>query len=440
MTNNNSNQAFVDWFRDSSPYIHAFRGRTFVVVFGGEIIAEQKFLPLAHDIALLNSLGIRLVLVHGTRPQIEEQLALHNSALKFINGQRITDDLALTCVKQAAGTVRLEIEAMLSMGLASSPMAGAQIRVTSGNFVTAKPTGIINGIDYQHTGQVRRIDHQAISAHLDQDALVLLSPIGYSPTGEAFNLTAIEIAAETAIALHADKLICLTERPGPADMEGILLQQLTLNEARELLATQHLSTDFASVMHQLTYACKLGVRRAHMVDRHIDGALLLELFSRDGIGTMITTDIYEGTRQATIDDIGGILELITPLEQHGILVRRSRERLEIEIDEYTVVERDGKIIACAALHPYLDDHVGELACLVVHPDYWRAGYGESLLKYIENRAREQAIRQLFVLTTHAAHWFLERRFETATLGQLPIEKQSIYNYQRNSKVFVKELF
>ena len=439
MTDNNHTQAFVNWFRDSSPYIHAFRGRTFVVVFGGEVVAEQKFLALAQDIALLNSLGIRLVLVHGTRPQIEAQLALKNIALKSVNGLRITDENALDCVKQAAGTVRLEIEAMLSMGLASSPMAGAHIRVTSGNFVTAKPTGIINGIDYQHTGEVRRIDHQAISTHLDLGALVLLSPIGYSPTGEAFNLTAIEIATEAAIALHADKLICLTERPGPADIDGVLLRQLTLNEARELLATQHLSTDFAAVMHQLTHACRHGVRRAHLVDRHIDGALLLELFSRDGIGTMITTDIYEGTRQASIDDVGGILELITPLEQHGVLVRRSRERLEMEIDQYTVVERDGKIIACAALHPYLDDHVGELACLVVHQVYWRSGYGESLLRYIENRAREQLIKQLFVLTTHAAHWFLERGFEMAVLGQLPIEKQSIYNYQRNAKVFVKNL-
>jgi amino-acid N-acetyltransferase len=352
---------------------------------------------------------------------------------------RITDEIALQGVKQAAGTVRLEIEAILSMGLASSPMAGAKIRVTSGNFVTAKPIGIRNGIDYQHTGEVRRIDHQAIREHLDQGALVLLSPVGYSPTGESFNLTAIEIATETAVALKADKLICLTERPGPADQNGTLLRQLTLNEARELLATQHLSTDFTAVMHLLTHACKQGVRRAHMVDRHIDGALLLELFSRDGIGTMITTDIYEGTRQATIDDLGGILELITPLEQHGVLVRRSREHLEVEIDQFTVVERDGKIIACAALHPYPDDHVGELACLVVHQDYWRSGYGESLLKYIENRAREQQIRQLFVLTTHAAHWFQERGFEAAQLRQLPIERQSLYNYQRNSKVFIKPL-
>lgn len=439
MTDRSQAQAFVNWFRDSSPYIHAFRGRTFVVVFGGEVIAEQKFMSLAHDIALLNSLGIRLVLVHGTRPQIEQQLAFHNAELKFIDGLRITDEIALECVKRAAGTVRLEIEAMLSMGLASSPMAGAKIRVTSGNFVTAKPTGIRNGIDFQHTGEVRRIDDQAISRHLDQGALVLLSPVGYSPTGEAFNLTAIEIATETAIALRADKLICLTERPGPADREGTLLRQLTLNEARELLATQHLSTDFTGVMHQLTRACKQGVRRAHLVDRHIDGALLLELFSRDGIGTMITTDIYEGTRQANIDDLGGILELISPMEQHGILVRRSRERLEMEIDQFTVVERDGKVIACAALHPYPNDHVGELACLVVHQDYWRSGYGESLLKYIENRAREQHIRRLFVLTTHAAHWFQERGFDTAELRQLPIEKQSIYNYQRNSKVFVKPL-
>lgn len=439
MTDKTDPQQFVSWFRDSSPYIHAFRGRTFVIVFGGEVIAEQQFTTLAQDIALLNSLGIRLVLVHGTRPQIEQKLTAQGAALRFAHGLRITDVAALECVKQAAGAVRLEIEAQLSMGLASSPMAGARIRVTSGNFVTARPVGVRHGIDYLNTGEVRRIDDQAISQHLDQDAIVLLSPVGYSPTGEAFNLTAIEIAAEVASSLHADKLICLTERPGPADNQGSLLRQLTLNEADELLATQHLSTDFTDVMHQLTRACHNGVRRAHLIDRHINGALLLELFTRDGHGTMITTDIYEGTRQATIDDVGGIIELITPLEQHGILVRRSREHLEMEIDSYTVVERDGKIIACAALHPYVNDHVGELACLVVHQDYWRSGYGESLLRYIENRAREQHIKLLFVLTTHAAHWFQERGFNTTEVGQLPIERQTLYNYQRNSKVFAKTL-
>ena len=432
-------EQFVDWFRHSTPYIQAFRNRTFVLLFGGEVVAENRFTGLAHDIALLNSLGIRLVLVHGTRPQIEQHLKTRGAKLNFVNGLRVTDGEALECVKQAAGTVRLEIEALLSMGLANSPMAGARIRVTSGNFVTAKPTGIRNGVDYQHTGDVRRIDSDAIRQHLDHGSIVLLSPIGYSPTGEAFNLMALEIAAECAAALKADKLVCLTEQPGPASREGTLLRQMTLNEADDLLSTQHLPREFTAVMQQLTRACHRGVRRAHLIDRHINGALLLELFTRDGIGTMITTDIYEGTRQATIDDIGGILELITPLEQDGILVRRSREHLEMEVEQYTVVERDGMIIACAALHPYLDDKVGELACLVVHPDYWRSGYGESLLKYIENRAREKHIAHLFVLTTRAEHWFRERGFDNATLGQLPVERQTLYNYQRNSKVFLKAL-
>ena len=430
---------FVDWFRNSSPYIHAFRGRTFVLLFGGEVLAEHQFTNLAHDIALLNSLGIRLVLVHGTRPQIEQQLSIRGAALKFVNGLRITDSDALECVKQAAGAVRLEIEAMLSMGLANSPMAGAKIRVASGNFVTAKPTGIREGIDYQHTGDVRRIDADAIKQQLDNGSIVLLSPIGFSPTGEVFNLSALDVASETATSINADKIICLTEQHGPSDGQGKLLRQLTLNETDELLSTQHLPGEFTAIMQSLTKACHQGVRRAHLIDRHINGALLLELFTRDGIGTMITTDIYEGTRQANIDDMGGILELISPLEQEGVLVRRSREHLEMEIEQHTIVERDGMIIACAALHAYPDDHIGELACLVVHSDYWRSGYGESLLNYIENRAREQRIKQLFVLTTHAAHWFQERGFDNATLRQLPVERQSLYNYQRNSKVFLKGL-
>ncbi|MGE0371549.1 MAG: amino-acid N-acetyltransferase [Gammaproteobacteria bacterium] len=434
------NTQFVDWFRSSSPYINAFRGRTFVIVFGGEVISERRFTGLAHDVALLNSLGIRLVLVHGSRPQIEQRLRERKVRIQYVHGRRVTDRDSLECVKEAAGSVSVDIEAMLSMGLSNTPMAGARIRVASGNFVTAQPLGVLEGVDHLYTGKVRRIDHQAIQQQLDGGAIVLLSPIGYSPTGEIFNLTALEVASATAVALKADKILCLVEAYGLENSGGQLLRELTPASAeRELAAKPELPHTMVEVLRYAIECCRAGVRRAHLIDHRRDGALLLELFTRDGIGTMITTDIYEGTRQATIEDVGGILNLIAPLEQEGILVRRSREHLEIGIGQFTVIERDGMIIACAAFQPFAEERVGELACLAVHPDYRHNGHGEALLKLIENEAKKQGIDRLFVFTTHASHWFQERGFQAADIGVLPVARQAMYNYQRNSQVFIKAL-
>ncbi len=433
----NDPQTFVRWFRGSSPYINAFRGKTFVIAFGGEVIAEEQFANLVHDIALLNSLGVRLVLVHGARPQIEQRLNERGVEMHYVNGLRITDEQALACVKEAAGAVRVEIEALLSMGLANSPMAGACIRVASGNYVTAQPLGVRDGVDYLHTGEVRRIDGEAIARQLDADALVLLSPIGYSPTGEVFNLSAEDVATAAAIELHADKLIYLVDGAG-LEQDGQLIRELDLGAAEQQLAdTEQLPEALMKCLFSGVYACRSGVPRAHLIDRHVDGSLLLELFTRDGIGTLITGDAYEDMRQATIDDVGGILELIEPLESEGVLVRRSRELLEMEIDHFTVVERDGTIIACAALYPFTDEAMGELACLAVHNGYRDEGRGEALLGYLERLARGMGIKRLFVLTTRTAHWFQERGFEADTMKALPIKRQSLYNYQRNSKVFFK---
>jgi amino-acid N-acetyltransferase len=431
--------AFVRWFRDSSPYINAFRGRTFVIAFGGEVIAEQQFPGLVHDIALLNSLGVRLVLVHGARPQIEARLNERGAELHYVNGLRVTDEQALACVKEAAGTVRVEIEALLSMGLANSPMAGACIQVASGNYVTAQPLGIREGIDYLHTGEVRRIDTRAINRQLQDGAIVLLSPLGYSPTGEIFNLSAEDVATAAAIQLKADKLIYLIDGPG-LQQDGKLIRELDLAAAESQLSEQvALPDEVVRSLFSAIYGCRNGVYRAHLIDRHVDGSLLLELFTRDGIGTLITAGLFEDIRQASIDDVGGILELIEPLENEGVLVRRSRELLEMEIEHFTVLERDRTIIACAALYPYPKEQVGELACLAVHHDYRDAGRGEELLEYIERQARNFGINALFVLTTRTAHWFRERGFEPGTLKSLPIERQTLYNYQRNSKVFIKAI-
>jgi len=433
-------QHFVTWFRAAAPYIHAFGGRTFVIAFGGEVVSEGEFVALAHDVNLLNALDVRVILVHGARPQIEAELQERGATTQYVDGLRVTDADALACVKEAAGSVRVEIEALLSMGLPTSPMEGADIRVASGNFVTAKPLGVRNGVDLQHTGAVRKIDAVAIQRRLEQNEIVLLSPIGYSPTGEVFNLTVEDVATHAAIALKAEKLIFLMDAPGVTDAKGKLIKDMTTQQAAKLLKSgRGLTDDVAFFLPGALRACQNGVTRAHLISRHVDGAILQELFTMSGIGTMIAPEPVEAMRQATIDDVGGILSLIEPLEEQGVLVRRSRELLEMEIGCFFILEHDGITIGCAALYPFAQEKAGELACLAVHPDYRDAGRGATLLAYLEDAARQKKLKRLFVLTTQTAHWFVEHGFAEAGVEALPQQKQALYNFQRKSKVFEKKL-
>ena len=440
---------FVTWFRSVAPYVNAFRGKIFVVAFGGEVVADGKFVELVHDLNLLASLGVRLVLVHGARPQIENRLNERKLQTTYVRGMRVTDAATLQCVKESIGRVRVEIEALLSMGLPNSPMANAAIRVASGNFVTARPVGVIEGIDLMHTGEVRKIDTPAIRSRLEQGELTLLSPLGYSPTGEIFNLTLENVAAEAAIALKAEKLIFLMDTAGieaecPASAETFLLRELTVAEGKTLLQelsnkTAKLSDDAQLYLPFAVKACEGGVSRVHLISRHVDGAVLQELFTHSGIGSMISEGPLQNLRDARIEDVGGILQLIEPLEIDGTLVRRNRELLEMEIGRFVVVEHDRMIVGCAALYPFPDDKAGELACLTVHADYRSTGCGDTLLKNIEVRAQSQGCKRLFVLTTRASHWFVERGFLETEVGELPKAKQGLYNYQRRSKVFVKDI-
>ena len=434
---------YVQWFRNSAPYINAHRGRTFVVHFGGEAIESGALATLIHDFTLLDSLGIRLVLVHGARPQIDARLAAAGLDATFSEGVRVTSARALGRVVEANAAARVRVETLLSMGLPNSPMAGAKVRVASGNFVTARPIGIRDGVDYEHTGEVRRIDAEAIRQRLADGAIVLVSPLGYSPTGEVFSLRAEEVATAIAAGVGAAKLVFLLGGPGIVDDEGALIRELTLDEAKALSADLPHDNDARDAvgdrLRQSIRACRGGVRRVHIIDRGIEGALLLELFSRDGVGTMVNADTYDSIRRATIDDIGGILELIRPLEESGALVRRSRERLETEIAHFSVVDRDGAVVACAAMYPYPGDRLAELACLAVDDAYRRGQYGERLLTLAAREAREAGAERLFVLTTQATHWFRERGFVEADHSILPGERQALYNFQRRSRVLVRTL-
>ena len=434
---------FVEWFRRAAPYINAHRGRTFVIEIDGESTVDPQLHGIVHDLALMRSLGIDLVVVHGARPWIEQHARARGLAPRYAAGVRITDIDTLESTKEAIGAAHVQLEALFSMGIANSPMAGAKVRVASGNFVTARPIGIRDGVDYEHTGEVRRIDTEAIRQRLADGAIVLVSPLGYSPTGEVFSLRAEEVATAIAAEIRAAKLVFLLEGPGIVDGEGALIRELTLEEANALAADLPPDPDGRDALgirlRQSIRACRGGVSRVHIIDRRIQGALLLELFSRDGVGTMVNADTYDSIRRASIDDIGGILELIRPLEESGVLMRRSREKLETEIAHFNVVDRDGAVVACAAMYPFPGDRLAELACLAVDDAYRRGQYGERLLTLTEREAREAGAERLFVLTTHAAHWFRERGFVEADHSILPGERQALYNFQRRSRVLVRAL-
>ncbi|KWF23873.1 amino-acid N-acetyltransferase [Burkholderia pseudomultivorans] len=434
-----SHAQFVDWMRSVAPYIHKFRNNTFVVGFGGEVVQQGLLNALVSDIALLQAMGIQIVLVHGSRPQVEEQLNLHGVESEFSHGLRITDARALESAKEAAGEVRLDIEAAISQGLPNSPMAHAHISVVSGNFVTARPVGILDGVDFAHTGIVRKIDAESIRHSLASRKLVLLSPLGFSPTGEAFNLSMEDVASAAAIALRADKIVFLTEGPGIVDDEGALIREMSLDSAADLLDSGDLQGDDAFFLKHAIRACRGGVTRAHLIPQSLDGSMLLELFLHDGVGTMISYENLESLREATPDDVGGILSLIEPLETDGTLVRRGRHQIERDIDHFSVIEHDGVLFGCAALYPYQQEKIGEMACLTVAPEAQGSGDGERLLKRIEQRARARGLTHIFVLTTRTEHWFLKRGFVKATVDDLPEDRRKLYNWQRKSLVLMKQL-
>ena len=443
------NFTFVPWFRSVAPYIHKFRHQTFVVGLTGEAIAAGKLHSIAQDMAMIKAMGVRIVLVHGFRPQVNEQLAAKGHQAKYSHGIRITDPVALDCAQEAAGQLRYEIEAAFSQGLPNTPMAGSTVRVISGNFITARPVGIVDGVDFEHSGLVRKVDVAGIQRALDMDALVLLSPFGFSPTGEAFNLNMEEVATSVAIALKADKLLFLSEVPGirtdpeaPEGDDNPIDTELPLAQAKQLLARVPPSqrpTDTAFYLQHCVKACQGGVERSHIIPFAVDGALLLEIYVHDGIGTMVVDEKLEELREATADDVGGILQLIEPFEKDGTLVKRDRTEIERDVANYTIIEHDGVIFGCAALYPYPEKRTAEMAAVTVSPQSQGTGDGEKLLKRIEQRARNLGLDSIFVLTTRTMHWFIKRGFVVVDPDWLPEARKRKYNWDRRSQVLVKKL-
>lgn len=417
-----------------------------MVAIAGEGIAAGKLSAFVQDLAILHAMGIKLVLVHGFRPQVSEQLRAKGHPERFSHGVRITDEVALDCAQEAAGQLRFEIEAAFSQGLPNTPMANATVRVVSGNFLTARPVGIVDGIDFKHSGVVRRVDAVAIRHALDTGAVVLLSPFGFSPTGEAFNLVMEDVATSAAIALQADKLMFLTEVPGIRehlqDPDSGIDTELALADAQRLLSAlpePTAPTDVAFYLRHCVKACREGVERSHILPFAVDGALLQEVYTHDGIGTMVVDEKLESLREATSDDVGGILQLIEPFERDGTLVRRERNEIERDIANYTVIEHDGVIFGCAALYPYPEAGTAEMAALTVSPQVQSQGDGERMLKRVEQRARSMGLQSIFVLTTRTMHWFIKRGFQPVEPDWLPEARKRKYSWDRRSQVLVKHL-
>jgi amino-acid N-acetyltransferase len=433
----------VNWFRNAAPYINAFRQKTFVIYFSGDVLADNEFPSLIHDITLLHSLGIKLVLAHGARSQIETRLQQIQNPSSYSQGLRVTDAADMQVIKEVSGSIRFDIEALFSTSLKYTPMAGSAINIISGNFVIAKPLGIINGIDYQHTGEVRNIDAKSIKHSLNEGGVVLLSPIGYSTTGETFNLNGEDLATQAAIALKADKLIFIDDSSGIYNLDNQLMNEITIRELEILI--QNIDPDRETCRHYKRFikAGKHGIKRIHIINRNTDGALLIELFTNTGIGTMVSSDFLDEIRTATANDVNGIIELIKPLEKNGQLVKRSREILETEIDNFYIIERENAIIGCAALYPVENTETGirqaELACFAIDREYRSQGRGDKLFDYVCKQAKRQELEQIFILTTQASHWFAEQGFKKSSLDNLPTEKRLLYNYQRNSAIYIKNL-
>ncbi|MBS9777284.1 MAG: amino-acid N-acetyltransferase [Gammaproteobacteria bacterium] len=426
---------FINFFRQAAPYIHQHRNRTFVFCIQDDEITRGILKSLLHDIAILHSLRVKVVIVFGARYSLNNRLENQG----FHNNYRITDATTMRNIQEIIGALQIQIESILSMGLANSPMQGAGVCTSLGNFIVAKPVGVRDGIDFGFTGEIRKVHSCNIHERLNADNIVIIPPLGYSTTGEVFNLTTEAVASQVASAIRADKLLFFNNEVQSlfdcANSGGAI----TPSEATEFVSNENISVTLQTVMEMSAQACVDGVKRIHIVPKQTDGAVLAELFTRDGVGLMITNEAYDRIEQATIDDIPSLLQLIRPLEKQGILVRRSRELLEMEIEYFSLLKKDNTVIGCTALYPYIDEGMAELGCLAVNPEYRRNGLADLLLQHLEDKARAQGVRKLFCLTTQTSHWFVERGFIETDLNSLPQSKQEFYNFGRSSKPYTKDL-
>jgi len=471
--------SFVEIFRSSTPYIKMHRASTMVIHIDTRVLDEERLLAdLMDDVALITVLGVMPVLVISIRDQVDARLREMGAEPRFHGGLRISDPVVIRVLQEVSGFARSRVEAALSRGRGSRGAGGVAVGVVGGNlFYTAQPLGVRDGVDLGSTGEVRRVEVDKIRAHLKSGEIVLLGALGYSASGDVFNVKSEEVASRAAAALGASKLIFLSysrlmtrtaflgnatanfalasQQPASFDgeiglrlgdakrlvqerAEALELAEESCNVALDGMASCTVASVLALCGHCVG-ALEQGVTRAHLVPP-VGGALLKELYTLDGIGTLLSRDLYDGIRPAVPEDIPGIIELIQPLENQGVLVQRPRAALarEVHAGFFYVFTRDSAILGCAMLRRYSQTSA-ELGCLVVSPQYRRQGTGDALLGFLERTAVAAGVAQLFVLSTNTMQWFLERDFDEVQLSDLPPERQKLYNPQRNSKIYSKVL-
>ena len=474
--------AFVRMFRGSAQYIANHRNTLVIYHIPGDLLEWSGFKNLMDDIALTWLLGIKVIIVTGCRTQLDRRLQTERQKQSFEHqhqqnnnynneeqqetrqhfGVRITDMNALRLLKEEAGHVRFEVERQLARSLrlhGGLNRNGCDGNVLSGNFYSAQPFGVIDGVDYMYTGFPRRVEVEKIrQCHISND-IVLMTSLGASPSGEVFNVNSEFLAATVAGAMSASKVVFFTVH-GTAfrdKTKNKIIQNLRSTDAMNFLRHHKVrihSKGFATIDdEEITHseataetlikvgwalkALQKGVKRAHII-APTNGALLQELYTRDGSGTLISRDLYEGIRPANVNDINGIYELIEPLVNRGTLVPRSKTTLEKDINTYYVYTRDSLVVACAQLKRF-EDGFAEIGCMVVSKKYRSQGRGDAMLGYLERLSVQCGCSNVFVLSTQTMEWFIERGFKPASVDSLPPSRKAVYNHERKSKIYMKKI-
>ena len=435
--------SFIQNFRLSAKYINLFNQNIFVIALSGYVFNEDQFEKIAQDINILHSLKIKVILVYGARPQVESILVKNKIPVRLVKNMRVTSSAALKHVIEVNGAIRNKIEATLS----TIKSVSEGMRLSSGNFLTAMPVGIIDGIDMESTGKIRGVDVEAIKNKLNHHEIVIVSPIGYSPIGQIFNLSYEQTAANIAVAINADKLIYYVDANGILNERGELIPELTSEKAHKLIShieekpspesAQNLSYDDFNILKSSVFAIKNKIKKVHLINRNIDGSLIEELFTEKGSGTILTEFALENFRKATEGDLKDIYRILFPLEKRKIFIERDLTQIKGMINQFYVLEHDKKFVGCVSLNSFKESL--ELASFSIESKYQRLGFGKKLLKFCELEAKKLKYDEIFILTTQSEHWFAENGFKEKSKELMPTFKKKTYQSERNSKYLTKKL-
>ncbi|HEX3798601.1 MAG TPA: amino-acid N-acetyltransferase [Verrucomicrobiae bacterium] len=412
-------------------YIPRFREKTFILSIDGAIITDENFGNILLDIAVLRSLNIRVVLTHGAAAQVKALAEEQNVKASDLDGSGITDAETLKLALTAANRLTHEILEGLSAN---------DLRAASSNAIIAHPLGIIQGVDHLFTGKVERVDVELLQTLLSQGIVPVIPPLGFDGDGKTYRVNSDSVAVAVADALKATKLIFITAQDGLL-LQGQLIRQMIVADLNALLAKQSFAPDMMSKARHAAAACNAGVQRVHVINGRVDEGLLAEVFSNEGIGTLIYANEYQQVRPAKKKDIRSIQVLTKNSVDNEELVKRTRTILEKQLNDFYIFEIDKNPVACVALHVYPDVNKGELACLYVSPSHENEGIGQKLIQFVETKARESGLSELLALSTQAFTYFQSKAgFVEGTPDDLPPMRREKYDQSgRNSKVLVKKL-